>query len=123
VIFIKKIIDKEELINARARALRKRIWYTAISKVERGIINLTLKCIKKVTSNRLILILNKIVTKIKRFLKHSNKIEQEGFLKANINIKIACSWGNVKAKKWIEDSSFRICVGLNSLSSHWNKIT
>jgi len=103
----------------RLRALRTRVWFKALSKVERAIVDLTIKCIERIRSNVLARIISTIVSKLLESL-------EEGFMKRaeRIGCKIAerlCTlserWGNKSCSTWKRDKCFVQFLGVNTLNT------
>ncbi|MDH5462645.1 MAG: hypothetical protein OEX09_10555, partial [Candidatus Bathyarchaeota archaeon] len=56
-------------MKVKSRALRNRTWYKTLSRMERAIIDLTIKCVEKVRSHVLAQMVSMIISKILRTLK------------------------------------------------------
>ena len=59
------ILSQKYLKEVRYAALRKRVWYRALDRVERGIIDLTICVVEKVQSQVLAKELVKILVKLR----------------------------------------------------------
>ena len=57
-------ISLESLRSIRRKAYRKRVWYTALDSLERGIVNLTIGIVESVKSLRLTKVLEAIHEKL-----------------------------------------------------------
>ena len=110
---------KQDLLKIRSRALRTRIWFRALSKVERAIVDLTIRCIAKIRSNVLARTISMIVSKLLWSL-------EEGFMKRaeRIGCEIAESlctlgerWGNNAFSTWKYDKRFIKLLGVNALNT------
>ncbi len=110
---------KQDLIKIRSRALRTRVWFRALSKVERGIIDLTIKCVEKIRSTVLARTISTIVSKLLESL-------EEGFMTRaeRVGCKIAerlCTlgerWGNKACSTWKCDKCFVKFLGVNALNT------
>ena len=112
-------------MRVKRKSLRAGVWFRALEKMERGIIDLTIKCVDKVRSKRLALALANVLSKLfsalrSRFL---TTIERLGRPLAAGLSDAAYTWGNVYAFKWRFDVSFIRWVGLNQLSnSGWRMV-
>jgi replicative superfamily II helicase len=98
--------------------MRAKIMYKALTRMERAILNLTIKCVEQVRSPTLQNALSSIVSKIKealenRFLIKAEKIGRE---KAEKLGNQAQKWGNTKASNWKRDKTFIIYLGVGSLN-------
>ncbi|MEM2953890.1 MAG: hypothetical protein QXM52_05880 [Candidatus Bathyarchaeia archaeon] len=101
-------LDSSFLVKIRKEAKNRKVWYRHLSKVERGILDLTIKFVGQPKNPRLIDLLAKIVVKIKASLasplqKLMGMIGKPLARKLSI---IAKSWGNSDAEKWAEDEGF-----------------
>jgi len=103
----------------RSRALRTRVWFNALSRVERAIVDLTIKCVEKVRSNVLARTISTIVGKLLQSL-------EEGFMTRaeRVGCKIAgklCTlgerWGNRACPTWRRDKCFVKFLGVNALNT------
>ena len=103
----------------KARAMRHRIWFKALPRAERAIIDLTIKCVERVRSPTLTMIVSSIVSRVlvilkSRFLEKVNKV---GSTIAKEVCRIALGWGNVDAPSWKRDSDFIRSLGVNAVNS------
>lgn len=106
------------LIGMRQQAIRKGIWFRALTSMQRGIVNLTIRCIKEIKSSLLGRTLQNI------FAVLSQAIEQGylyRFFAAGKDLaehlsNAAYSWGNRDALKWRFDKAYIICLGMSKLS-------
>jgi hypothetical protein len=96
------------LAKVRSKAKRRRIWFRCLSKVERDILDLTIKYVEKPKSPRFIDMLAKIVVKVKASLMRPLQMlmARVGKPLARKLSMIARSWGNKDAEEWAEDESF-----------------
>ncbi|MEM2703219.1 MAG: hypothetical protein QXR45_08670 [Candidatus Bathyarchaeia archaeon] len=99
--------DYSVLAKIKREAVRRKVWFR-LSKVERALVDLTLKCVKQPRSPRLIGVLASIIVKVKAFLAGPLRwlMGQVGKPLAMKLSKIAESWGNKEARKWAEDEGF-----------------
>jgi len=95
------------------------VWFRVLSKVERAIVDLTIKCVEKVRSIVLAGTISTIVTKILKSL-------EEDFVAAaeRIGYKIAemlCTqgerWGNKTCSTWKYDKYYLRFLGVNALNN------
>jgi len=103
----------------KTRALRRRVWFKATSRLERGIVDLTIRCVERIRSPVLAGILSEIVRRILRalengFLKRAEKI---GAKIAERVCGFALAWGNNTASSWKHDPSFVRFLGVNAVNS------
>lgn len=110
---------RKGLMNIRAKALRQRVWFKALSKAERAVIDLTIKCVERVRSRILTRIISKIVDKILKtlengFLDVADKVGREI---AEQLCRIAGEWGNKTSSSWKHDFSFARFLGVNAVNT------
>ena len=103
----------------KAKALRRRVWFRALSRVERCIVDLTIRCVERVRSpvlaRTIFAIINKILKTLEnRFLEKVNKV---GSAVAEKVCRIALGWGNVGASSWRRDVDFVRFLGINAVNS------
>ena len=105
-------------MKTRAKAVRQRLWFKTLSKVERSIVDLTIRCVEKVRSRILAKIISNILAKILKTLEPS-------FLEAAMRIGreiadevcgIAEKLGNVSASRWKHDLGFVRFLGVTAVN-------
>ena len=103
----------------KAKALRRRVWFRALSRVERGILDLTIRCVEKVRSPFLARTIFDIINKILKTLESGflEKVNNVGSAIAEKVCGIAERWGNRDASSWRRDSSFIRFLGINAVNS------
>jgi len=108
---------RSELAALRRKALRRGIWFRVLSKIERAIIDLSIRCVETIRSTALTRIVSDIVEKIEYamtgFLSGAEVVGRELAERA---VKFALSWGNVGASNWKDDIGFTRYLGAMSLS-------
>jgi len=112
------LMTRQGLIKIKARALRGKVWFKALSRVERGIIDLTIRCVEKIRSHRLEKTLFNIINKILKTLEpeFSEKAEKIGHEIARKICSLAMEWGNLNASTWMYDLNFVRFLGVNALN-------
>jgi len=112
------LITRQGLIKIKVRALRRRIWYKALSRVERAIVDLTIHCVERIRSHCLEETLYNIVNKILKTLgpEFSEKAEKIGRKIAEKIGSLASEWGNLTASNWMHDLNFIRFLGTNALN-------
>lgn len=111
-------MTKERLASLKAKALRRRVWY-ALSRIERSVLDLTIMYVDEIRSEKLSLVISRIVCKILNALRSPflRRIEQVGYdLVATIS-EIAVRWGYVEAVAWKQDLSFVKYLGVKAINS------
>jgi hypothetical protein len=113
---------KQGLLKVKSKALRSGTWYRTLSRVERGIVDLTIRCVEKVRSRILAETVSKIVNKIlmtleEGFMSRAEKVGQRIAQKLSL---IAEKWEDEKISAWCFDISFTKFLGVNALNTKIN---
>lgn len=97
-----------ELARIRLRAIRRGVWFKVLSRLERGLVNLTLKVADRVHSKVLAKALRSIVKKLLEALESevSLLMRKVGAPLAEKLSLLAQRWGNTLARNWVRDKSF-----------------
>jgi hypothetical protein len=111
------ILSAEHLRAFRALALRKRVWYRTLDGLERGIVNLTIKLVKRVKSLRLAGTIAEITLKLERVLKseYVRHLEAYGYSKMEAVIDTAVRLGCQEALSWASEG-FAKLLTLNNMN-------
>ena len=101
-------ISIAKLADAKKTALRRGVWFRSLNRVERGIIDLTVKCLDYIKSTRLAKLLEAITNKLQLALENKTDrlVRTIGLPLARKISDIAVSWGNLLASLWAEDRAF-----------------
>ncbi len=106
-------MTKEFLVRVRTRALRRRVWFRVLSRMERGLVDLTIRWVDKVKSGRLARVLLEILEKLVRALEsrmvRSLEMGRGMALRAS---GLAVAWGDPAAYEWRFDASFQKALGM-----------
>ena len=102
------VFEKRFLADIKRKALRRGVWFSALDRVERGILTLTGRLVDRVRSTALCVELVKILAKIRDASKSGfvRRMEEYGIGKAEELVRIAMDWGNWAARDWIMDARF-----------------
>lgn len=96
------------LFNLRLRALRRGVWFKVLSKVERGLIDLVLRTVRRVRSSvlarSLIIVVKKLLSTMES--KITRQTRTIGFSLAQRLSRIAESWGNKSSIMWTRDYDY-----------------
>jgi hypothetical protein len=97
-----------KLTETKKHALRRGIWFRALNRVERGIIDLTVRYVDTIKSKALAKVLTAIIEKLQQTMETltDKMIRTVGLPLARKISNIAVSWGNHLAKLWAEDRAF-----------------
>ena len=102
------LFSRSGLALIKRRAMRKRVWLKVLDRVERIILDLTIKCVARVRSPKLTGIVAIIIDKLVNAVKSRLRIlmEEVGRPLARKLSRIAQNWGSVSATRWAEDHDF-----------------
>jgi len=110
------MFSRTELVALRRRAVRRGIWFRALSRIERATIDLSIRCVKTIRSVILAQIVAEIAEKVERapsgFLSIAEVVGRE---LAERVVELALSWGNGEASEWKDDIGFARYLGAASL--------
>jgi hypothetical protein len=104
------------LAEAKRIALRHGLWFRTLSRVERGIIDLTVKYVDNVKSAKLATVLTAIMDKLHFAMESTidKLVRTVGLPLVRKISNIAVSWGNHLASQWVGDLAFARFLVLNS---------
>jgi hypothetical protein len=96
-----------KLAGLKTRALRKRVWFRVLDRIERGLLDLTIRWVDNVRSGRLTETLLRILVKLARAMEQGVArvliVGRELALQASV---LAVRWGNSQAYEWRFDRAF-----------------
>jgi hypothetical protein len=103
----------------RSKALRNGAWYKTLSRAERAIVDLTIRCVEKVRSPILAKTVSQIIGRIKKTLSEGflDVAEKVGYDIAERLHRIGEAWGNKNAQKWKHDEVFIKFLGIMALNT------
>jgi hypothetical protein len=111
-------LEKGELLKLKLKAMRSGVWFRALRRIDRVLVDLTIKVAGKVRS----FILAKNILAVIRKLESSMKskflyaVKERGIPIARRLGLIAQSWGNAAAKSWHSDEVFARYLAVMSLN-------
>lgn len=113
------VINRSMLVSVRRVAMRKRVWFSVLGRVERGIVNLTIRCVEEVRSVKLAMIVEAIVDKLEEAVKGGVErlMDTVGSLLAKKLSGVAVGWGNESACHWVEDYGFIQFLTVNYMNT------
>jgi hypothetical protein len=108
-------LSVERLTKAKKTALRRGIWFRTLNRLERGIIDLTVRYVENIKSTKLAKIVTAIIEKLHLAMESTldKAVRSVGLFLARKISEIAVSWGNLLASKWVDDLSFAKFLTLN----------
>jgi len=116
-------LTRRKLVEMKFKAIRRGIWFTALTRADRACIDLTVKVVDKVRSLLLTKVLNNVVEKLSEAMENKiarlmNGIGRELALKLS---RIAQTWGNPQATEWAVDLKFvryLTIINMNATEAH-----
>ena len=101
-------LNKRQLVKLRLKAIRAGVWFRALPRIDRVLVDLTIKVASKVRSITLAKNLLAVIRKLEELLasKLRRVITKIGFPIACKLGLLAQKWGNVSAKEWAKDVNF-----------------
>ncbi len=105
---------KVQLLKLRLKAIRSGVWFKALPRIDRVLVDLTIKVAANIRSSKLTKSISTVISKLEgllegKFLKLARTIGY--FLAEKIGV-IAQQWGNTFAKGWATDRSFAIYLAV-----------
>jgi len=90
-----------------------------MSRVERGIVDLTIRCVEVIRSPVLVRAVSNILSKILKALREGfvERAEKAGRQVAEKLCVLAERWGNVSSSDWKQDKGFARFLGVITLNS------
>jgi hypothetical protein len=112
-------ISVGRLVEARRTALRCGIWFRVLNRTERGILDLTVRCVDRIRSARLAKLVMAILIKLKLAMESAveRMVRVVGRSLAQKVSSIALSWGNVSALQWAEDPVFARYLAITQMNT------
>jgi vacuolar-type H+-ATPase catalytic subunit A/Vma1 len=96
------------LAETKKLALRRHVWFKSLSRVERAIIDLTVRCVDNIKSAKLASVVTAIMQKLQTAMESlaERLVRTVGLSLTRKISSIAVSWGNRLASLWAEDQAF-----------------
>ncbi|MFQ5836398.1 MAG: hypothetical protein ACE5HG_00925 [Candidatus Bathyarchaeia archaeon] len=101
-------LGKKELAEIRTKAIRRGVWFKALTRAERAQMELTMRVVKRIRSLLLTRVLGSIIEKLLDAMesKVARLMREVGRGLAQKLSRIAQSWGNKSAGHWEADPDF-----------------
>jgi len=121
---IQRSLTRQGLTSLKTRALRGKIWFKITSKLERSIVDLTIRCVERIRSPVLARTISEITGKILAALENSfpNRAEKIGAEITERLCEFALAWGNEKAARWKQNPDFIKFLGVNAINADVNRL-
>jgi hypothetical protein len=113
-------LDKTQLIRLKMKAMRAGVWFRALPRIDRALIDLTIKVVSNVRSVTLAKSILSITRKLEGLLESRfvRAMREIGFSLAHKLSLFAQKWGNKAAKEWANDFGFVRYLAVMKLNGH-----
>ena len=101
-------LRRGNLLRLKSRALRRGVWFRALSRIDRVLVDLTVNVVDGVHGFKLAEALWSVMKKLEDALENRvlRAVKEVGFALARNLSLLAQDWGNRSAKDWAYDRSF-----------------
>lgn len=108
------IITRNQLTKLKLKAIRAGVWFKALPRIDRVLIDLTIQVTESIRSTHLAKSVVTVISKLEGLLqsKFEHLAKTIGRLLAERASSIAQHWGNNKAKAWSSDNSFALFLSV-----------
>jgi len=113
-------VSLSALARLRSLSVRRGVWFRVLSRLDRGLVDLTLRMLNSIRSRTLATTLWSIMQRLVEALegKVSWMMRQVGGPLAEKMSRIAQGWGNKTARGWINDMGFVRYLAIMKLNEH-----
>jgi hypothetical protein len=111
-------LDKTQLVKLKLKAMRAGVWFRALPRIDRVLVDLTIKVTSNVRSVTLAKCILSITRKLEGLLESKlvRAIREIGFSLACKLSLFAQKWGNILAKSWVSDMRFARFLAVMNLN-------
>jgi hypothetical protein len=101
-------LNRTQLVRLRLRAVRAGVWFRGLPRIDRVLVDLTIRVASSIRSATLARNLLAVTRKLEELLENRllRAFRQVGVQLAQKLSLIAQKWGNTSAKNWASDSSY-----------------
>ena len=98
----------------KSKAIRAGVWFKALPRIDRVLVDLTIKVVENIRSAHLAKSIFAVMGKLEGLLESSilKSVRVIGRSLAEKLSLIAQKWGNASAKSWVADSSFAFFLAM-----------
>ncbi len=116
---MRRVVTVGQLVEIQRKAMRQRVWCKALNRTEQAIVSLTIQCVDRIRSSKLIEIVKAIVIKLNAAMKGRVKkaIEFVGYSLSQKLSRVAEDWGNTSARRWALDPGFKRFLAIMYLNT------
>lgn len=108
------VLGRGFLRGLKRKALKRRVWYSALSRIDRALLDLTVRVADHVRGSALVNALVSVVEKLESALESrmARVLCSVGFPAAQRMSLLAQKWGNKSAVKWVNASFARFWAAM-----------
>lgn len=119
---ISGMLGRGGILRLKLKAIRSGIWFRALRRIDRALLDLTLRVVDEVNSDTLAKELISVLTVLENALENqvSRAVRGVGFQIARKMSLIAQSWGHVSAASWATDLSFAKFLAIMHINNPMN---
>ena len=112
-------LEKTQLMKLKMKAMRAGVWFRALPRIDRVLIDLTIKVADNIRSPHLARCILAITGKLEAIMdsKLSRAIREIGLPIAHKLSQFAQKWGNKTAEKWANDKTFACYLAAMKLNA------
>jgi hypothetical protein len=113
-------LDKAQLLKVKLRAMRAGVWFRALPRIDRVLIDLTIKVADTVHSASLAKCVLSVTRKLEDLLESrlARFVRETGVPLACRLSLFAQKWGNLKADEWAKDAGFARYLAVMRFNGH-----
>jgi hypothetical protein len=113
-------LDRTQLVKVRLKAIRAGVWFRALSRIDRVLIDLTIRVADSIRSPSLAKCILSVTRKLEGLLesKLARAMKEIGFPLACKLSLFAQKWGNRDAQDWSKDMGFVRYLAVMKLNGH-----
>jgi hypothetical protein len=113
-----RFLDRAQLVKLKLKAMRSGAWFKALRRIDRVLIDLTIKVARTVRSVTLAKSILALARKLEGIMESgfSRALRQVGFQRARKLSLVAQEWGNLSANEWPSDQSFASFLAVLSIN-------
>src|SRR4030067_3020093 len=113
-----RFLERAQLAKLKLKAMRSGVWFRALRRIDRALIDLTIKVASTVRSATLARSILALARKLEGIMESgfSRALRGVGFQRAQKLSLVAQKWGNLSANEWSSDQSFVRFLAVLSLN-------
>ena len=102
------LLEKGQIVVLRRRALRAGVWFRRLPRIDRVLVDLTIRVASSVRSVKLAQSLLSVVGKLEGLFesRFARRVREIGFSLATQQSLVGVGWGNTSCRSWAEDSNY-----------------